>query len=185
MLDFEAIKRIPIVEVAVGHYHLPLRFRGDYANATCPLPTHRQGDKAKAFSINLPGNYWRCFSDSCNAGNGGKRGGDVINFVAAMEKCREKDAAEKLASWFGVGKEKAAPRMEARPVSTKQHQKTYPEPSTGSDSVKYMQEIDAWFDILFRRGQEETDLEYWKRCRNEVKSKLVESFRNGKKSLAA
>jgi hypothetical protein len=75
--------------------------------------------------------------------------------------------------------------MEARPVSTKLHQKTYPEPSTGSDSVKYMQEIDAWFDVLFRRRQEETDLEYWKRCRNGVKSKLVESFRNGKKSLAA
>jgi hypothetical protein len=53
------------------------------------------------------------------------------------------------------------------------------------DSVKYMQEIDAWFDALFKRGGCETDLEYWKRTRNGVKSKLVESFRNGKKSLAA
>jgi DNA primase len=185
MLDFEAIKRIPIVEVAAGHYKLPFRFRGGYANAPCPLPTHKQGDKAKSFSINLAGNYWRCFSDSCNASNGGKRGGDVINFVAAMEKSREKEAAEKLASWFGVGKEKAASRMEARPVSTDRHQKTYPDPSTGSDSVKYMQEIDAWFDALFKRGEKETDLEYWKRCRNGVKTKLVDSFRNGKKSLAA
>jgi hypothetical protein len=66
----------------------------------------------------------------------------------------EKDATEKLASWFGVGKEKAAPRMEARPDSTKQHQKTYPEPSTGSDSVKYMQEFDAWFDALSHFGME-------------------------------
>jgi hypothetical protein len=84
-----------------------------------------------------------------------------------------------------VGKEEAARRIGARPVSTKQHQKTYPEPSTGSDSVKYMQEIDAWFDALFKRGKSETDFEYWKRTRNGVKSKLVESFRNGKKSLAA
>ena len=74
--------------------------------------------------------------------------------------------------------------MEARPVSTDRHQKTYPDPSTGSDSVKYMQEVDAWFDALFKRGQTETDLEYWKRCRNGVKAKLVESLRNGKKSLA-
>lgn len=98
---------------------------------------------------------------------------------------REKEAAEKLALWFGVGKEKAASRMEARPVSIEHHQKTYPEPSTGSDSVKYMQEIDVWFDALFRRGEKETDLEYWKRCQNGVKSKLVESFRDGKKSLVA
>jgi hypothetical protein len=48
-----------------------------------------------------------------------------------------------------------------------------------------MQEIDAWFDALFKRGKSETDFEYWKRTRNGVKSKLVESFRNGKKSLAA
>jgi hypothetical protein len=69
MLDFEAIKRIPIVEAAVGHYRLPLRFRGGYANAICPLPAHKEGDRTKSFSINLAGNYWRCFSDSCYAGS--------------------------------------------------------------------------------------------------------------------
>lgn len=184
MLNFDEIKRIKIVDVC-ARYHVALKFRGEYANAHCPLPTHKDGDKAKSFSINLAGNYWRCFSDSCNANNGGKRGGDVINFVAAMENCREKDAAQKLADWYGVGKEKAVPRMETRPVSKTEHQKTYPEPSTSSDSVKYMAAIDDWFDGLFKRGEKETDLEYWKRTRNGVKSKLVESFRNGKKSLAA
>jgi hypothetical protein len=39
--------------------------------------------------------------------------------------------------------------------------------------------IDAWFDGLFWRGKNETDLEYWKHRRNGVKGKLVKSFRNG------
>ncbi len=109
MLDFEAIKRIPIVEEAVGHYRLPLRLRGDYANAICPLPTHKEGDRTKSFSINLAGNYWRCFSDSCNAGNGGKRGGDVINLVAAMEKCRKK--TRRKSSPLGLAWAKKKPRL--------------------------------------------------------------------------
>ena len=187
MLDFAAIKQIRIVDVAAGHYQLPLRFRGNYANASCPLPSHKDGDTGKSFSVNIPGNYWRCFSQSCNANNGGKKGGDVINFVAAMEKCREREAAEKLSGWYGIGKGIAASQMEKRPNTTarKTDQKDYPEPSIPRDSVKYMQEIDAWFDDLFRRRDGEVDCDYWKRTRNEVKSKLVESFRNGKKSLAA
>ena len=64
-------------------------------------------------------------------------------------------------------------------------QKATEDHSSLPDTVKYMASIDAWFDELFRRGEKETDVEYWKRTRNGVKSKLVESFRNGKKSLAA
>jgi hypothetical protein len=37
------------------------------------LPAHKQGDRAKSFSINVRDNYWRCFSASCNENNGGKR----------------------------------------------------------------------------------------------------------------
>jgi DNA primase len=182
-LDFARIKEIRIVDVC-GRYQIALKFRGEYANAQCPLPTHKEGDKGKSFSVNIAGNYWRCFSDSCNANNGGKRGGDVINFVALMENCREKEAAEKLAQWYGVGKEKGAPRMETRPT-TNQPQKDYQKSDTSSDSVKYMEAIDTWFNELFKRGPKETDVEYWKRTRNGVKAKLVESFRNGKKSPAA
>lgn len=101
MLDFNRIKEIKLRDV-LARYKIALRFKGEYAACACPLPTHKQGDNAKSFSINLAGNYWRCFSDSCNANNGGKRGGDVINFVALMEGCREKDAAQKLADWYGV-----------------------------------------------------------------------------------
>jgi len=103
MLNFEAIKKISVADVATGRYHLQLAHKGDYATCTCPLPTHKQGDRSRCFSINLKGNYWRCFSETCNANNGGKRGGDAINFVALMEGCGPKDAAERLSGWYSVG----------------------------------------------------------------------------------
>jgi len=184
-LDFEAIKKIRIVDVVAGHYHLPLRFRGDFANARCPLPTHKDGDKGKNFSINIPDNYWRCFSESCNANNNGKRGGDVINFVASMENCREKEAAQKLSDWYGIGKEKPAPqigkRVDVPHIET--HHKEQQEPSIASGSVKYMAEIDAWYDITFKRLDSEADDAYRKRTLNAIKGKLVESYRNGKAAV--
>lgn len=185
-LDFKTIKEIRMVDVC-GRYKIALKFRGDYANAPCPLPTHKDGDKAKSFSINLAGNYWRCFSDSCNAKNGGKRGGDVINFVALMENCREKEAAQKLADWYGVGKEKAAPRMETRPQIIKPNmQKAISQPSALSDSVKssgeplnYMAMIDKWLEETFDPRGDETEAEYWIRLKKEFKSKLVQSYKAG------
>jgi hypothetical protein len=47
-----------------------------------------------------------------------------------------------------------------------------------------MQEVDTWFDNLFRRGEKESGVDYRRRIRNGVKPKLVESFRNGKKLVA-
>jgi hypothetical protein len=180
MLNFEAIKKIPVADVATGHYHLQLTHKGEYATCTCPLPTHKQGDRSRSFSINLKGNYWRCFSESCNANNGGKKGGDVINLVALMEGCGPKDAAERLSGWYGVGKKETPQRM-VEGSSATEHQKINPDFSTSSDSVKYMQGIDAWFDELFKHREKEVDVDYWKRTRNGVKAKLIESFRNGKR----
>jgi hypothetical protein len=45
-----------------------------------------------------------------------------------------------------------------------------------------MQEVDAWFDGLMKRGEGEDEAAYWKRFRNGVKSKRIESYRNGKKA---
>ncbi len=180
MLNFEAIKQIPLADVATGRYHLQLTHKGEYATCTCPLPTHKQGDRSRCFSIKLTKNYWRCCSASCNENNGGKKGGAVIHFVALMEGCGPKDAAERLSGWYGVGQAKTPQRTPEGSKPTEM-QKTYPEPSTGSDSVKYMQGIDAWFDELFKRREKEVDVDYWKRTRNGVKAKLIESFRNGKR----
>ena len=180
MLNFEVIKQIPVADVATQHYHQQLSNKGEYANCACPLPTHKQGDHSRCFSINIKGNYWRCFSESCNENSGGKKGGDVITFVALMEGCKPKDAAERLSEWYGVGQAKTPQHM-AKGSKPTEMQKNYPEPSTGSDSVKYMQGIDAWFDDLFKHREKEVSVDYWKRTRNGVKAKLIESFKNGKR----
>jgi hypothetical protein len=180
MLNFEAIKQIPVADVATGRYHLQLTRKSEYATCTCPLPTHKQGDRSRSFSINLKGNYWRCFSETCNANNGGKKGGDVINFVALMEGCGPKKAAELLSGWYSVAQKETPQRM-AEGSSATVHQKINPDINISSDSVKYMQGIDAWFNELFKHREREVDVEYWKRTRNGVKAKLIESFRNGKR----
>src|ERR1022692_2898897 len=104
-LDFAKIKEVKLVDV-MGRYGVPLRFKGEYAAAQCPLPTHKDGDISKSFSINLAGNYFRCFSESCNEKNGGKKGGDVINFVALKEGISQLEAARKLADWYHIGETK-------------------------------------------------------------------------------
>jgi hypothetical protein len=179
-LDFQRIKEVKLTDVLL-RYKIPLRFKTDYAVCPCPLPTHKAGDTGKNFSIHLQGNYWRCFSDSCNANNGGKRGGDVINFVALMDGCREKDAAAKLADWFKVSETKTPARTTEqgrKPTNTSD----YPDNNKSSDSVKYMASIDKWFDelVMIQGGEEDPD--YWARIRKGVKSKLVESYRAGQKS---
>jgi hypothetical protein len=175
-LDFTAIKAIPIADV-LRRYNISLHIIGQWGSAVCPLPTHKEGDKSKSFSVNLNGNFWRCFSESCNANNGGKRGGDGINFVALMDGISQLDAAKKLADLFHIGnqlttsskpivnQEKAPTHIEKGPVSPieKPDANNSQYPNTGSGSVKYMQEVESWFDSIIRRGDQETDEQYRKR----------------------
>ena len=183
MLDFARIKEIKLTDV-LARYKIALRFKPDYAVCACPLPTHKQGDNSKSFSIDLAGNYWRCFSDSCNANNGGKRGGDVINFVALMDGCREKDAAQKLADWYGVGQSKTPQHMaEASKEKPKtQMQSSNQNCTASSDSVKYMASIDVWYDEVSVRLPGESDEDYRKRFLKGLKERLIQSYRAGQKS---
>jgi hypothetical protein len=181
MLDFNRIKEIKLTDV-LARYKSALRFKTDYAVCACPLPIHKKGDTSKSFSINLGANYWICFSDSCNANNGGKRGGDVINFVALMEGCREKDAAQKLSDWFKVAETKTPTRIEQGRKPTEHQQNAIEKPSTSSDSVKYMALIDVWYDEVSVRVTGESDEDYRKRFLKGLKAKLIESYKAGQKA---
>ena len=182
-LDFAKIKEVKLVDV-MGRYGVPLRFKGEYAAAQCPLPTHKDGDISKSFSINLAGNYFRCFSESCNEKNGGKKGGDVINFVALKEGISQLEAARKLADWYHIGETKTAPHM-AKPSNETEMQRTISEPKVSSESVKYMKEVEAWFYALIVRGDKEADVEFWSRVLKGVKTRLHDSYKAGQRSRAA
>jgi hypothetical protein len=110
----------------------------------------------------------------------------VINLVALIENCSEYQAAQKLAEWFhldtkvkpGTPIERRAP--EKSPKGTTQ--KDSSDHNQSSASVKgYMADVDAWFDEVFKRRDNEPDVDFWKRTRNGVKARLIESFRNGKR----
>ena len=183
-VDFSEVKRIPIEQV-VRRYNVELHVTDEGASARCPLPTHKPNDKAKSFSVHVQGNYFRCYSESCNQGNGGKRGGDVINFVALMENCSQKQAAEKLSEWYGVNpaEKKEPPQGEAARQSSHESPKSSNNGSSNG-GVKYMQTIDAWFDEAFPRKGDEDDQAYRKRLLNSVKAQLIASYRNGRASIA-
>jgi hypothetical protein len=195
MFNFEAIKKIPLAKV-VERYAGSLKGEGEWLQGKCPLPSHDTSKSNTAFSVNIPKNFWRCFSAACNAANGGKKGGDVINFVALMEGCNAKEAAQKLAEWFGIDQAsktvKVAQQVPERPTVASKVEMRPEKHSTKGESAAaepkpshYMQEVDLWFDVTFNRLAGESDDMYWKRVRNSVKSKLIESFRSGKAQQAA
>lgn len=153
MVNFEAIKHGVKITDVCARYGIQLRFRGEWASAKCPLPTHKEGDKDKTFQVNVMGNYWKCWSQTCNE-KAGKKGGDCINFVAVMEECSQLDSAKKLAAWFHLDKEKPAPHIEKRApekVPKSNPQRDSLDITSQSDSVKgYMADVDAWFNSSSR-----------------------------------
>jgi DNA primase len=85
-LDFKLIKRTVKLESVLRHYHVELRRSGkDQYRGCCPI--HR-GEGREAFHVNLARNVFHCFA--CDAG------GNVLDFVAAMEGCSLVEAARKL-----------------------------------------------------------------------------------------
>ncbi len=104
-VSFEEIKKEVTLQMAIEHYGIPLR----RVNATtlrgrCPLPTHHSEKSTESFTATLTkgvGGAWACQSQSCVKSRG-RVGGNVLDFVAAMEQCSVRDAAIKLQTWFLV-----------------------------------------------------------------------------------
>jgi DNA primase len=92
-VDFSAVKQAVSLEAVLRHYQVPnLRKRGHQLVGRCPI--HR-GQRDDSFRASLSKNAFHCFA--CQAG------GNVLNFVAAMEKCSIRQAALRLQGWFSVG----------------------------------------------------------------------------------
>ncbi len=76
-------------------------------------------------------NAWACHSGSCVASRGGRTGGNVLDFVAAMERCSVRDAALKLQEWFAVA---ARPALKGPIVSAAEAFHTSPHTDTGESN---------------------------------------------------
>jgi DNA primase len=92
-VDFGAVKQAVSLEAVLRHYQVPgLRKRGPQLTGRCPI--HR-GQREDSFRASLRKNAFHCFA--CQAG------GNVLDFVAAMEQCSIRHAALRLQQWFSIG----------------------------------------------------------------------------------
>jgi len=123
-VNFDEIKKVVTLQMAIEHYSIPLR----HVNATtlrgkCPLPSHGSETSKESFTATLSkgiGGAWACQSQSCIKARS-RVGGNVLDFVAAMEKCSVRDAAIKLQTWFLV----PAAGNGSRPVGKEPHAKSF------------------------------------------------------------
>jgi DNA primase len=97
-VDFKELKSAVPITAVLEHYGIDwMRPQGAKAagelRGRCPI---HAGDNPDSFSVNTKKNIFQCF------GCGAK--GNVLDLVAAMEKCNMRDAGLKLHTWFAGGK---------------------------------------------------------------------------------
>src|SRR3984957_2567331 len=104
-VSFDEIKKTVTLQMAIEHYGIRLRrMNVNTLRGKCPLPTHGSETSNESFTATLNkgmGGAWACQSKSCIKTRG-RVGGNVLDFVAAMEQCSVRDAAIKLQMWFLV-----------------------------------------------------------------------------------
>ena len=96
-IDFKELRQQVSMEMILDHYGLLVTMikTKDGLKSACPI--HNGNPKNKSFKVTPSKNLWKCFSPKCN------KGGNVLDFVATMEDCSIREAAEKLVDWFNLG----------------------------------------------------------------------------------
>jgi hypothetical protein len=108
-VDFKKVKEAVDMMMVLDHYGIQgLTKTGDELRGGCPI--HKRSGRSKNFTVNLRKNAFKCFSKDCGAR------GNVLDFVAAMERCEVRDAALKLQVWFKIA--------ESEPLASEQKQNT-------------------------------------------------------------
>src|ERR1043166_1603592 len=119
-VDYRAVKAGVSMEMALASYGIHLhRLDHAYLRGRCPLPTHQSKTSQQSFIVNTEKNAWACHSESCVAQRAGRIGGNVLDFIAWMERCSIREAAVRLHEWFALSAEQSpsAPHSE-RHVAT-------------------------------------------------------------------
>ncbi|PWU05336.1 MAG: hypothetical protein C5B51_14725 [Terriglobia bacterium] len=104
--DLARIKKAVSFPDLMTRYGFQLKAQGGGSfRGKCPLPTHTRETDDNSFTAALKesGWVWDCFSNSCIANRGGKKGGNMLDFVMAMEKDSSLfRIGTKLNDWFGL-----------------------------------------------------------------------------------
>ncbi|MCX6896002.1 MAG: CHC2 zinc finger domain-containing protein [Verrucomicrobia bacterium] len=99
-VDFKAVKAAITMEQVLQHYGLLEKFKRGTDSLNGPCPIHK-GSNPTQFRVSISKNIWNCFSEC-------KHGGNVLDFIAEMEKCSIHAAALKAIAWFKLDPEAMA-----------------------------------------------------------------------------
>ncbi len=99
-VDFKAVKAAITMEQVLQHYGLLDKFKPGTDSLNGPCPIHK-GSNPTQFRVSLSKNIWNCFSEC-------KHGGNVLDFIAEMEKVSIHAAALKAIEWFNLDPEAMA-----------------------------------------------------------------------------
>ncbi len=158
-VSFDEIKKTVTLQMVIDHYGIPLRRVGpDTLRGKCPLPTHNSKTSTESFTATLSkgvGGAWACQSQSCIESRG-RVGGNVLDFVAAMENCSVRDAAIKLQMLFLVPAAGAAHRPAGKepeaPLVAKNKNEEAGESEFNKPLSFTLQKIDYTHPYLYERG---------------------------------
>ena len=162
-VSFDEIKRTVSLQMALDHYGIRLRHTApNTLRGKCPLPTHASKTSTESFTATLSkgvGGIWACQSQSCIKSRG-RVGGNVLDFVAAMEKCSVRDAAIKLQTWFLVpaaGKPSPPDKQPEPELISKEKSDEVGETKSNKPLSFTLQKIDGGHPYVKERGlMEET-----------------------------
>lgn len=102
-VDFAAVKQAVSLETVLGRYAVAVHRTHRHQVAGC-CPIHG-GQREDSFRVDLAQGVFHCFA--CQAG------GNVLDLVAAMEKCSIWEAARRLQRWYALP-EGPVPRAQER-----------------------------------------------------------------------
>jgi DNA primase len=143
-VDFRAVKEVVSLGAVLRHYQVNglRRRRRNQLEGCCPI--HR-GERDDAFHVDLAKNLFHCFA--CQAG------GNVLDFVAAMEHCSIREAALKLQARFGSPQRGQPPAPRSLMPAGTQEGELVREKLGGNPPLRFaLSEVDSSHPYLSQRG---------------------------------
>jgi DNA primase len=123
-VNYRELKEAVSIEKVLDHYGLlsNLTRRGDSLEGACPI---HGGHSPRQFRVSLRKNAYHCFS--CNAG------GNILDFVGAMEDVEIRAAALLLVNWFKLQRTAVTKRPSKNSLAPAGSPKRRKAPARGAD----------------------------------------------------
>lgn len=159
-VDYREVKdRVRIADVVAA-----LGVTLEKGRGKCPLPNHK-GNSTDTFSVTVEKNVWKCF--------GCGWGGNVLELQSLAKGIAIREAALELRDAF------MAPEPEAI-LEVRAHASAVRVPEAEPVAEKgFLKAADEWIDLALTQGDDETRSDWLKRAKHAIKSKLLESYKNG------